>query len=210
MKQPYTLNPWFTLWTKPRASMRAILDADPKRMVVLLAALGGIGRALDMASLWDLGEWFSVPAILVTSLCAGSAMGIVMLYISGLLLSWTGTWLKGRATPVDARSAVAWSTVPEIWALLLWIPELVLFGADLFVSDMSDLFGRPALLIVYLLFIVIELIIVVWAIIMYLKCLAEAQRFSVWRALANALIVFCILTVPVGFAIRTFFGYAGL
>jgi len=199
-------NPWFTLWTKPRASMRAILDADPKRMVVLLAALGGIGGALDMASLWNLGERFSVPAIILTSLGAGSAIGIVMLYVSGALLSWTGTWLNGRATPVDARSAVAWSTVPQIWALLLWIPELALFGRGLFVSDISDLFGRPVLLIVYLLFIIIELIIVVWAIIVYIKCLAEAQRFSAWKALVNALIVFCILAVPVGLALRAFSG----
>lgn len=206
MKQPYTLNPWFTLWTKPRATMRAILDADPKQMVVLLAALGGIGGALDMASLWNLGERFSVPAIILTSLCAGSVVGIVMLYLSGALLAWTGTWLNGRATAVDARAAVAWSSVPHIWALLLWIPELALFGRSLFVSDIAELYGRPVLLIVYLLFIMIELIIVVWAFIVYLKCLAEAQRFSAWMALVNALIVFCILAVPVGLAIRAFSG----
>ncbi len=204
MKEPYTLNPWFTVWTKPRATMRAILDTDPKRMVVLLAALAGIGGALDMASLWDLGEMFSVPAIILTSICAGSATGIIMLYLSGALLSWTGTWLKGQATARDARAAVAWSTVPEIWALLLWIPELALYGRGLFVSDMSDLYGRPVLILVYLFFILIELIISVWAIIVYIKCLAEAQRFSAWKALVNALMVFCILAVPVGLAIRVF------
>src|SRR5262245_45012540 len=36
------LNPWFSMWVMPRATMRQILDTNPSRFVHLLAILGGI------------------------------------------------------------------------------------------------------------------------------------------------------------------------
>ena len=59
-KRPDTLNPWFTIWTRPRATMRSILDTDPKHMVMVLAMLAGFAQALDKASLRHVGDWLPV------------------------------------------------------------------------------------------------------------------------------------------------------
>lgn len=42
--------PWLTIWTAPRSTIRAILNADPKRYVLALAALSGILNSLNQAS----------------------------------------------------------------------------------------------------------------------------------------------------------------
>ncbi len=34
---PEPLNPWFSIWVQPRATMRQVLDANPRRMVHRLA-----------------------------------------------------------------------------------------------------------------------------------------------------------------------------
>ncbi len=34
---PEPLNPWFSIWVQPRATMRQVLDANPRRIVHRLA-----------------------------------------------------------------------------------------------------------------------------------------------------------------------------
>ncbi|MFL5801617.1 MAG: hypothetical protein ACJ8CR_07720 [Roseiflexaceae bacterium] len=47
-----TLNPWFSIWTRPRATLRQLLDsnADLSQQVLLLAALNGIIESFHRAS----------------------------------------------------------------------------------------------------------------------------------------------------------------
>jgi hypothetical protein len=54
-------------------------------------------------------------------------LGIIHLDIGGAILRWTGSWFGGQASSEEVRAAIAWSSVPRIWALLLLIPELALF-----------------------------------------------------------------------------------
>ena len=208
-KQLDTLNPWFTIWTRPRATMRSVLDTDPRRMVLVLAMLAGFAQALDKASLRHVGDRLPVPAIFLIAALAGSVIGILTLYLSGALLTWTGKWLNGKATPQHARAAVAWSNVPLIWALILWVPELMLFGKELFLSETPVLDGNPLLIIIFLLFAVIELLIGIWAFVIFLKCLGEAQQFSAWKALANALIALVIFLIPATLVAVIVFGIRG-
>jgi hypothetical protein len=76
-------SPWLTIWTRPRATMREILDTDPERMVVALAMLGGFSKSLDKASLRNVGEFFSVPVIILIAAIAGSIGGLIWLYAVG-------------------------------------------------------------------------------------------------------------------------------
>jgi hypothetical protein len=49
-------NPWLSIWTKPRATVRYLVKNDPDRHVPLLAVLGGIANALGRASQRSLGD----------------------------------------------------------------------------------------------------------------------------------------------------------
>lgn len=114
--QATVCNPWLTMWTRPRATMRAIIDTDPHRRVLLLAAAAGIGNAMNMASARSLGDEISVPVIIFSCLVAGPIGGILGLYLWGVLLRWTGSWLGGSGAPEEVRAGIAWSYVPIIWA----------------------------------------------------------------------------------------------
>lgn len=106
-------------------------------------------------------------------------------------------WRTGESEQV--RAAIAWSSVPLIWALLLWIPELVLFGQDLFTSSTPRLDANPLLAVALIGFGLVELTIGIWAIVVFLKCLGQVQGFSAWRALGNALLAFLIFSRPLSF-----------
>jgi tetratricopeptide (TPR) repeat protein len=196
------LSPWLTIWTSPRATIRSIVDSDPKRHVLVLAMLGGfaetLGNALSNVGTQELGSILPLPIILLFCAIAGPIGGLISLYLSGFLLTIAGDWLGGRATSVEVRAAIAWSSVPRIWALILWVPSLALFGfeEDLFTSTTSATVD-PVLATIAISLAVVQLVIEIWALIVFLQCLGEVHRFSAWRALGASLLSGVMVAVPI-------------
>lgn len=196
------LNPWFSMWTKPRATMRQILDSKSQQHILLLAAVTGIGTMLDQASMKSIGDnWAGNPAflagILVAALTIGPIGGILRMYIASALLSWTGKWIGGQASYDEIKAAFAWSNVPLIWGLITWVIELGLFGAENFTSKTPVIDASIGLTAAFFAFALIDLTIGIWAIVVYLKALAEAQKFSAWKALGNTLLPFAVIAGPI-------------
>ncbi len=188
------LNPWFSIWTRPRATMRTILDTDPTRMVVLLAMIGGISNALDNASARSLGDTWALPSIFVLAAIGGSIAGLIEVYLGGLIMRWTGRWIGGQGSLGEIRAAIAWSNVPLIWALLLWIPSLALYGEEMFLSEAPRMDANwvPAILLG-----IADVVVLVWWFFVYLECLGETQGFSAGKALGNTLLTTLVVTLPI-------------
>lgn len=191
--------PFFTMWTRPRRTMRATLDTDPRRLVIPLAALAGFGNSLDNASGRSLGDGNNLPVWAIVLLCAvlGGVGGILTVYAGGFLMRWTGRWLGGRASAVEVRSALAWSSVPLIFSLVLWIPELALLGRENFTTPMPTLDANPLLFVPYSLLVLLEVAIGIWSLVVFLKALGEAHGFSAWRALGASVIAALLVVVPI-------------
>lgn len=190
-------NPWIALWIKPRATIRKILDTDPKRMVLWLAMAGGFASGLDQASIRNLGDQFPLAAILAYSALGGLVGGPLTLYLGGALVKWTGRWIGGQATAPEVRAALGWANIPHIWRLPLWIPQWVLLGPELFTSQATRIEGNPSLGITLMGLGVVEAVLGIWALVILLKCIGEAERFSAWKALGNLILAGVVFTVPI-------------
>jgi hypothetical protein len=167
---------------------------DPTRHVALLAMVAGVGRALSNASDRSLGDQLGLPAVLMLALVLGPVGGLLGLYLASALLRWTGSWLGGQASSEQVRAAYAWSSVPAIWLLPLWIAKLVIFGRQLFMD--AD-FASETHWAIFGLFTLIELVVGIWATVVLLKCLGEVQGFSAWKALGSVLLAFLVVFVPI-------------
>jgi len=187
------LNPWFSMWTRPRATIQQIIDTNPKHLVLVLAAISGFSNTLGRASFKSLGDHLSVPSIFLVAAFFGPIAGIIGLYLWGFLLRWTGKKLGGTGSAINIRAAIAWATVPLIWALFLWIPELAIFGKELFTSATPHLDTSPMLILLLIGFGLIEMIIAIWSMVVFVKSLAQVQGFTAWRALGNAILAFLVL-----------------
>ncbi len=182
------LTPWTSIWTRPRETIREIVFSNPTRSVLLLTALAGFSTGLDNASIASMGDTLDLVMIFGIVAIVGPIGGIIGLYIGAALLRWMGMWIGGAASSMDIRAAMAWSNVPIIWALLLWIPELFLFGSELFTSDTPKIDASESLTYSFIGFGVIEVLVSIWALIIFLKCLGEVQGFSAWKAIGNTLL----------------------
>ena len=193
------ITPFFTMWTRPRRTMRAILETNPRRFVIPLAVLSGFGSALDRASGRSIGDGNTLPVWAIILLCvvAGALGGLLTVYGGGWLLRLSGGWLGGGGSYVGVRSALAWSSVPLIWSLLLWPPELALIGREMFTTATPTLDAYPVLWLPFGLLILLEVVIGIWAFVVFLKALGEAHGFSAWRSLAAAAIAAGLVLIPI-------------
>lgn len=179
--------PWLAILVRPRRTIRAILDTNPKLHVHKLAILAGFDLGLSAAS-----ETFRVDRSLLTilalSLTAGAFKGIVALYIFGWALVLTGSWFGGRGTSVELRTAVAWSAgVLGASMLVLWLPMLVIFGRKLFMTGSGES-SDPVFAAAQSVFATIAILVGVWQFIIALVSVSEAHQFSKWRALGSIVV----------------------
>lgn len=191
-----TLNPWFTMWLWPKRTIRQIIETDPVRLTLLISAISGIGAFLARASFKSMGDHVSLNIILLCAIILGPIGGIIKLYFGGAILRWTGNWIGGKGTSVQIRAAIAWSSVITIWILPLWIPELIIFGPDMFTTETPRLDARPMLLLLLIGLSLFEIVVTLWGVVVFIIALSEVQGFSFWKALGNLLLAFLVIVVP--------------
>ena len=193
---PWPDFPWLTILIAPRKTIRKIVDSDSRRYVYLLVFLYGIVAGLLRSMDQSGGETLSLVEILIIVPIAGTIGAFIGWGIGGKLFRWTGSWFGGEATVTEVRAAMAWSAVPYIMSLALWLPMVLYCGHDLFLLDGLRVAQNPfPLLLVDLLFMALYL----WWGFLFWKCFAELNRLSLWRSLAAIgipyLVVVAILAV---------------
>jgi hypothetical protein len=188
---------FLTIWTKPRATIRQIVYIDPTQHVLLLAALAGIGNAFSRGSMRmapeNSGDFMSLLAI---SFVVGPIGGIIILYVAGAILRWTGSKLGGQADSENVRAAVAWSYIPMIAYYVLFIPaELLIFLAG---NGSTGPFWDILWFGFSLFGLVAAIGLTLWSLVILVIGLSEVHHFSVGRAVATALIPLLVLVlIPV-------------
>ncbi len=193
-----SITPFFTIWTEPRATIRRIVDSDPTRHVLVLAAFAPSFAALESQWSKALGNSGNVstlwPIAVVFSVVVASLVGIAVLYLNGAVLRWSGALLGGIATSTEVRAAAAWSQIPSITAGAITLAALLTGAiAPLQTGSSGALKATPQLVELGLL----NGILGIWGFVVSLKCLAEVHRFSAWRALGAVLIPLVIVVAIV-------------
>ena len=198
-------SPFLTIWFRPRATLRHILDTNPSLHVMPLAVVMGITSALDRATDGRLGGNGDIFVILAITLLASPIGGVISVQLMGALLKWSGGLLGGKAEREEVRAAIAWSSVIRSTAVLLLIPQLFVAGIEVFQAETPRLDARMAAdpqfarwgSMVMLAAIVCSVLLAIWYAVVFLKCLGEAHQFSAWKALLATIIGFGVIIVPI-------------
>lgn len=195
--QPQPFKPLLSIWLKPRETIRKIVDTDPTSYVILLAMLNYIIGELNSASKNNMGDHLPLWEGLIVYVILGAIEGVIRLYLGGICLRWVGSKLGGQATSGEVRAAIAWSLVPSIVASFFLIPELLIFGEEMFKSSTPVMNSSFFWGICSIVFFIIKLILAIWACVLSIVCLSEVHRFSKWKAFATYIIGFLIIFLPI-------------
>lgn len=199
-------SPFLAIWLHPRLTMRSILEANPRRLILRLTAAYGLISMLDTSINRRLADAFDPAALAFIILVVGPLLAILTLYLNSWATHLTGSWLGGRGSPVSIRAAQAWSGLPVMAGSALTVAaDLLLYGPEAFTSHrphaVALLASSPAFatlaFVVQAVAIALVLILAVWAAVLGLICLSEALRISVWRAIAAQVLALLLLGVSV-------------
>ena len=80
--QQLPLNPWLSIWVRPRETIRAITATNPNHRFYLLAASTGFPTALQLAQSFSLAATVSLPMIIVATLILSVFIGWVGITVS--------------------------------------------------------------------------------------------------------------------------------
>jgi hypothetical protein len=142
------LNPWISIWIKPRKTIRYIVSRDPEHYFFPLAIAYGIVTSLNRASSKNMGDHLGMWEIFLICLIAGAIGGIISVYISGVLIHWIGEKLGGKGSQEEIRAALVWGNLPLIFSSIFWIPELAIFGSEMFTSNTPHIDSNLSLSII--------------------------------------------------------------
>ena len=81
MEQPEEVNPWISIWTEPRVTMRQILNRDSTLLVLILAGLVGIAEALIRNPALAYGIAYSSIETFMSLVVAAAILGVLVLYV---------------------------------------------------------------------------------------------------------------------------------
>jgi signal peptidase I len=187
-------SPWRTTWLAPRETIARLVATDPRRDVLLLAVLGGvsglIGNVIAERPAWLTSSW-QLPALTVVG---GALVGVISLYLTGFLLRWSGRLLGGAATQAETRAAVAWSSLPNIASLAIYLVALLVLVV------WPEAIDREILAIILL---VAAGLLAIWTVILQVAMLSRAHRFGIGRAVLSYLMVAVLAWLIVPVTIRT-------
>ena len=192
------LRPWRTMWTAPRQTIRRIVSRDPRLHVVTLLCLNGIGQSLGRASQRNAGDVMALPAILGTALVGGALGGCLGGWIVSHVLRITGRWIGGSAERSHLLAAFAWSAVPTVVGLTIWIPQFAVAGTDLFTSATPRLDASPVASMVMVVTGILGIALAVWSFVLACNTVAEVQGFrSAWAGFGNLVLSFVFVAAVV-------------
>src|SRR5579863_2215555 len=160
-------SPWVSVWFSPRLTIERLVATRPTYLVWPLAILGTVASLYNQISVIDGATYLLNWQLALGLVLLGILVGIAWLYLAGLLLSWIGRLLGGRAPALHLRAAFAWSSVPTILGFIV----IVAIGAANGRGTAQDLV--PLLVAASSL----------WSLIVFLLMLGRIEHFGFWRTI---------------------------
>jgi hypothetical protein len=193
------LNPWVSMWTKPRETVRQQLETDPEKHVLLLGVLIGVLGQLGNNSIARWPEISHRVAALAGLMVVGALIGILWIYLGGWLTAVAGRMLGGLGRALECRTALAWSTIPGLWMTPLNVPICLYYlsvgpAAIVPVDPNPSLWAQFAILPPWMLGIMaIGMLVGFWQMVILSKAIGEAHQFSSLRGFGTLMLMLLVV-----------------
>jgi hypothetical protein len=194
------------LLTSPREAFKFINDYKYEKHLYILLFLAGMVRTFDRASTKNMGDNYSIWTIIAICVIFGGFFGWITYYIYSALISWTGSWMNGKGNTQSVLRVFAYAFFPSIFILILLIPQIAIYGNELFKSD-NDLYSLASMeSIVLYVILFVEFALGIWSLILCVIGISEVQKLSIGKSILNLLLpailfVFIILVLVLLFQV---------
>lgn len=175
------------MWAHPKTTLRKLVQQRKGLHLFLLSALYVLQESLYSAHFWSMGYRKAPWAIVGMFLLLAYPLGIVWLYLRTAVFYWVGRGFSGKASFQELRVLVAWTQVPMIASLLLWLVVLLAYPGEAFWLHTQGVESLFLLLVLA--------ILSVWSFVLQVAGSQELHHFSGKKALGY--VVTCCIIMQV-------------
>ncbi|KAA0959148.1 YIP1 family protein [Planococcus sp. ANT_H30] len=171
------LNPFTAIWTRPRETVRYVIEEKESNFSFLLIVLSGFVGGL-LSSL-DSELFLPVWGILLLALLGGPIGAVVSTAIGAGIYLLVGRLFKGEATYTEMFRAILTGQIPQIWLFPLLLFWMLVFPETYFVESDQLPFEDTNLL--SMIFFLVLGVVSIWTFVVQCKAVGEAHRLSAWK-----------------------------
>ena len=176
------MNPWVTIWFKPRQTIRHIVNTNPRHLVLPIVITAGAIEGFTYPRYLSARFRVSEPLTTPIAIGLGVTLSVTSLYVFGWLYRWVGSWFKGQARNVEVRATIAWLKIPVMVGLFLW-----------FCSRKVSLGFHPLGVFLF----IAGYVVLVWGGLLKCHALGEVHHFSAWKGLGTIVITNVLVWIPI-------------
>lgn len=196
---PETIRPLHDIWLRPRRVLRELADQPVARTDYLLGAVQGVVSWLSLSRAQSAGASLDLGEILGRALLAGPVAGVVGIYLMTMVYVRLGRRAGGVATRAQVVHVLAYSGVPMVASLGIWLLTAALAGRPTFV-EAPQRGLEPFLALLLRAQFLAHLLLVGWSLLLQVMGFSEVERlptrraFGIW-VLGQVLVMLAILVL---------------
>jgi len=184
------------IWTQPRSVLKYINDNHYDKFVIILMVFAGIASSFNNAAVRNLGDQLPFFSLLGVCIIGGGLLGWISYYIYAALLSFTGKWIQGQGDTTSLFRILAYAMIPTIFGLVLLVPQLAIYGAELYKED-GDIFSAGfAANIIFWATLFFEFLLSICTIIFIVVGVSEVQKLSIGMTILNLIMPIFLIAIP--------------
>ncbi len=129
------IRPLYDVWLRPRRVFRELAAAPVGRIDLFLGAAQGVVGFLGYCRARNLGATYGLIQIFAAAAVAGTALGIVSLYVMGTIYARLAGGAGNPALRRQAIHVLAYGAVPMAVSLGIWALTALLAGDATFLAE---------------------------------------------------------------------------
>jgi len=145
----------------------------------------------------NMGDNFSIWGIIAFCIIIGAIFGWITYYLYSALISWTGKWINGKGNTDSILRVLSYALIPSIVSLLLLIPQIIIYGNEVFKSDGDITSGGIVSKIIVYGSIIIEFALELWSLVLWVIAISEVQKLSIGKSILNLLLPAIVIIAPI-------------
>ncbi len=180
------------IWIQPRNVFRFIHATGYNNYFYLLLIVTGIISALQRKFDTGIVEQNMVISTVVMAIIFGGLLGWIGTYVYASLISFTGTWMDGKAKTHRILRTLVYANIPFACSIFIYAIQIYLIRYD--VLNIS--FTESEQDIIHYGFMALKVILTCWTFVLYVIGIAEVQQFTLLKSFINLLLPILLFLVP--------------
>ena len=193
-------NPMLSVWTKPKETIREVINTKTMWFTIVIAGFVGIGTGLVNVQDSGFNESVSSGLVFFLAIVLGPIVGIAGAFIAAGIYKLLGKLLGGTGNYRDMVLALGPAYVPQLLITVTFLITALMYGEQFIAKPDPNTFAITTLpMSAYLITHFLSAIFGIWGTIITAKAIGVVHGFSSWRGLGVILIVAAIFLVIVIF-----------